>query len=177
MVDTLKKLYKGQGKELDPRHFELLAKSGLNHVRIVDDPSGQFIKGDVVGYNTLKANLSKQVKQVPLRNAIGETLGKEYYQYSAGMRVTPQVVRMLSAQGVRDVFVAPRAPKVEFTMKSATNVPKMHPDWLARMAHQGLRASVLHAAHTGQTADIHGTHPVPAYTYGVEFGQGESGKY
>ncbi len=177
MVDTLKKLYRGQGKELDPRHFELLAKSGLNHVRILEDPSGQFIKGDVVGYNNLKADLGKRVRQVKLPDALGETLGKEYYQYSAGMRVTPQVIRTLRGQGIQEVFVAPRAPSVEFVMKSATNVPKMNPDWLARMAHQGLRASVLQAAHTGQTAEIHGTHPVPAYVYGVEFGQGEGGKY
>ena len=62
-------------------------------------------------------------------------------------------------------------------MKSATNVPKMHPDWLARMAHQGLKASVLQAAHTGQTAELHGAHPVPAYVHGVDFGRGEGGKY
>lgn len=177
MVNTLKKLYKGQGKDLDSRHFELLAKSGLNHVRILEDPSGSFIKGDVVGYNALKADLGKRVKQVSLTGALGETLGKEYYQYSAGMRVTPEVIRKLTQQGIREVFIAPRAPSVEFVMKSATTVPKMHPDWLARMAHQGLRATVLQAAHTGQTADLHGTHPVPAYAYGVEFGQGESGRY
>lgn len=177
MVDTLKKLYRGQGKELDSRHFELLAKSGLNHVRVLEDPSGQFIKGDIIGYNALRAHLGAGVKQILLKDALGETLGKEYYQYSAGMRVTLQVIQTLKAQGITEVFIAPRAPSVEFTMKSATNVPKMHPDWLARMAHQGLRASILQAAHTGQKADLHGLHPVPAYAAGVEFGQGEGGRY
>lgn len=177
MVNTLKNLYKGQGKDMDSRHFELLAKSGLNHVRVLEDPSGQFIKGDVVGYNNLKAHLSKNMKHVPLNDALGETLGKEYHQFSAGMRVTQSVVDTLRRHGIKEVAIAPRAPSVEFTMKSATMVPRMHPDWLARMAHQGLKTTVQQAAHTGQKAELHGTHPVPAYVYGVEFGQGESGRY
>jgi hypothetical protein len=177
MVKTLKNLYKGQGKDLDSRHFELLAKSGLNHVRILEDPSGGFIKGDTVGYNALRADISKRVKQVRLSDAIGETLGKEYTPYSVGMRVTPQIVQNLTSQGIEDVFIAPRAPSVEFVMKSATNVPRMHPDWMARMAHQGLKASVLQAAHRGEISQLHGTHPVPAYAWGVEFGQGEEGRY
>jgi DNA-directed RNA polymerase subunit beta' len=177
MVNTLHDLYQGQGKDLDKRHFELLAKSSMNHVRIMEDPTNTFIKGDVVGYNTLRKELGSKVKQLPLREALGETLGKEYYQYSVGTRVTPNVVKGLRKEGIKEVLIAPRAPQVEFVMKSATNVPKMHKDWIARMAHQGLKPAVLQAAHTGEYSDLHGTHPVPAYAYGVEFGQGESGRY
>lgn len=177
MVDTLHNLYKGQGKDLDRRHFELLAKSSMNHVRVLEDPTDTFIKGDVIGYNTLRKELSSRVKQLPLKDSLGETLGKEYYHYAAGTRVTPSIVKGLRKEGLTDVLIAPRAPTVEFTMKSATNVPKMHEDWMARMAHQGLKPSVLRAAHTGEISRIHGTHPVPAYAYGVEFGQGEDGRY
>lgn len=177
MVDTLKNLYKGQGKDLDQRHFELLAKSNMNHVRIVHDPTDKFIKGDVVGYNTLRAELSRNAKQLSLQDALGETLGKEYLQYSAGMRVTPNVIRNLKDHGIKEIAVASRAPEVEFVMKSATSVPRMHSDWLARMAHQGLKPSILKAVHTAEKAELHGTHPVPAYLYGIEFGQGEKGRY
>lgn len=177
MVNTLNKLYKSQGKQLDRRHFELLAKSNLNHVRILEDPTDTFIKGDVVGYNTLRKELSRNVKQVPIQKALGETLGKEYIQYAAGTRVTPSVIASLKKDGIREVLVSPRAPSVEFTMKSATNVPKMHEDFIARMAHQGLKPSVLQAAHTGEISRLHGTHPVPSYIHGTEFGQGEGGRY
>jgi len=177
MVNTLKKLYEGQGKNLDSRHFELLAKSNMNHVRILEDPSNTFIKGDVVGYNTLRTDLGRRVKQIPLKDAIGETLGKEYYHYAAGTRITPSVTKFLRKQRVKDVMISPRAPTVEFVMKPLTGIPKMHPDWMARMAHQGLKPSVLRAAHTGEESRIHGTHPVPAYAFGVEFGKGESGRY
>ncbi len=177
MVNTLHDLYKGQGKDLDRRHFELLAKSSMNHVRILDDPTNKFIKGDVVGYNTLRKDIGSRVKQVALKDALGSTLGREYYQYAAGTRVTPNVIKGLRKEKIKDVLIAPRAPDVEFVMKSATNVPKMHEDWMARMAHQGLKPSVLRAAHTGEISRLHGTHPVPAYAYGVEFGQGEGGRY
>ncbi len=177
MVNTLQNLYKDQGKDLDRRHFELLAKSNLNHVRILDDPTDHFIKGDIVGYNTLRKELGRNVEQRRLRDALGNTLGKEYHQYSVGTRVTPRVISDLQKEGIRDVLVAPRAPSVEFIMKSATNVPKMNADWIARMSHQGLKPSVLRAAHTGEMANLHGTHPVPAYVYGTEFGQGEGGRY
>jgi len=177
MVDVLKNLYKGQGKDLDQRHFELLAKSGMNHVRIMNDPSGRFIKGDIVNYNNLRSELGKRVKEKPLKDALGSTLGKGYYDYAAGTRVTPSVIRRLQRHNVSSVTTAPRAPEVTFVMKPATSIPKLNPDWMARLSHQGLKASILQAAHTGEVANIHGTHPVPAYAYGVEFGEGPKGRY
>ena len=177
MVNTLQKLYKSQGKDLDRRHFELLAKSNLNHVRILEDPSNTFIKGDIVGYNTLRKELGRNVKQIALNESLGETLGKEYLQYVVGTRVTPTIISTLRKEGIKNVVIAPRAPQVEFTMKSATNVPKMHEDFIARMAHQGIKPSILRAAHTGEVSKLHSTHPVHAYIHGAEFGQGEGGTY
>lgn len=177
MVDVLKNLYKGQGKDLDQRHFELLARSGINHVRIMDDPSGNFIKGDIVSYNALRSELSKSVREKPLQEALGDTLGKGYYEYAAGTRITPEVMRALRNHKITSVLTATRAPEVTFVMKPATSIPKLNPDWMARMSHQGLKSSILQAAHTGEVADIHGTHPVPAYAHGVEFGRGPKGRY
>lgn len=177
LVDVLKNIYKGQGRELDSRHFELLARNAMNHVEIQQDTSNRFIKGDVVNYNTLKSEMSKDLKQLPLTNALGETLGKEYFHFSAGTRVTPDVVRFLKQQKVNEVMTSPRAPDVLFRMKPLTGIPRMQEDWLARLSHRGLKSSILQAAHTGEVANIHGTHPIPAYTYGAEFGQGPKGKY
>ena len=177
MVKTLRNLYESQGKHLDSRHFELLAKSNMNHVRVLDDPSNRFIKGDVVSYNALRGALAKDTKTVALKDSVGEVLGKGHGQHTAGTRVTNRVIQDFKRDGIKNVTVAPRAPSVEFVMKSATSVPRMHPDWLARMAHRGLKSSVLQAAHEGHISNLHGTHPVPAYVHGVGFGQGESGRY
>jgi DNA-directed RNA polymerase subunit beta' len=177
MMNSLKNIYANQGQNLDQRHFELLARGGLNHVRILNDPSKTFIKGDIVSYTNLKSSLGQSTKTVALKDSLGDTLGKEYFQFAAGMRVTPPMIEFLKQQKVKEVVISPRAPEVEFVMKSATMAPRMHADWLARMAHQGLKTTMQQAAQTGEKSNLHGTHPVPAYTYGVEFGQGEKGRY
>jgi hypothetical protein len=87
------------------------------------------------------------------------------------------MIEFLKKQKVAEVVIASRAPEVEFVMKSATMAPRMHSDWLARMAHQGLKTTMQQAAQTGEKSNLHGTHPVPAYTYGAEFGMGEKGRY
>jgi DNA-directed RNA polymerase subunit beta' len=178
VVNTLKNLYKDQGQDLDSRHFELLARGEMNHVQILNDPSNTFLKGDVVSYNALKSALKHGVKTVPLTDALGETLGKEYFHYSAGMRVTPAVVKFLKSQKLSEVTVAPRAPEVQFIMKPATTSPLLDPDWMARLAHRDLKSSILQAAQFGEISDIHGTSPVPAYALSsTEFGKGPKGRY
>jgi hypothetical protein len=178
VVNALKELYKSQGQDLDSRHFELLARGEMNHVQILDDPGGNFLKGDVVSYNQLKSTLKKGVKTVPLTDALGDTLGKEYFHYSAGMRVTPGMVKFLKGQKVNEVTIAPRAPTVQFIMKPATTSPLLDPDWMARLAHRDIKSSILQAAHFGETTDLHGTSPVPAYALSSpEFGKGPGGRY
>ena len=177
MVNSLKDLYKNQGKNLDQRHFELLARGELNSVKILDDPSNTFIPGDVLNYNTLRSTLRRDVKELPLTKATGETLGKEYLHFSVGTRVTPTVARMLKKENINKVMVAPRAPEVEFIMKPATRAPLLNPDWMARLAHRNLKTTIQQAAHFGDVTNVHGVSPVPAYAFGVEFGQGAKGRY
>lgn len=178
VVNTLKNLYKDQGQDLDSRHFELLARGEMNHVQILDDPGNNFLKGDVVSYNHLRSVLRSGVKSMPVADALGETLGKEYFQYSAGMRVTPAMVKFLKGQKVDEVAIAPRAPEVQFIMKPATTSPLLDPDWMARLAHRDIKSSILQAAHFGETTDVHGTSPVPAYALSsTEFGKGSKGRY
>ena len=177
LVDSLTNLYKNQGYDIDKRHFELLAKGELNYVQILNDPSNTFIKGDIVSYNNLRKELAKDSKHIDLEDALGEPLGKEYFHFSAGTRVTPSMVSFLKKHKISQVYVAPHAPEVEFIMKPATRAPLLNPDWMARLAHRNLKATLEQAAHFGDASNLHGTHPVPAYAYGVEFGKGKKGQY
>lgn len=177
MVNTLKNLYKNQGRELDQRHFELLAKGELNHVKIIDDPGGKFIPGDIVNYNLLRKELGSSVRALPTKEALGETLGKGYLHFSAGTRVKQSMVSHLNKNGIKQVVIADRPPTVEFIMKPATRAPLLHPDWMHRLAHRNLKTTLQHAAHFGDVANIHGTSPVTAFAMGVEFGDGPKGMY
>lgn len=45
-------------------------------------------------------------------------------------------------------------------------------DWLARLNFRRLKETIMEGAAKGWKTNLHGTHPVPAYAYGAEFGEG-----
>jgi len=177
MVDQLHDIYKSRGLDVDKRHLEILARSQLNNVRIEEDQEDRFKPGEVVNYTTLMKTLSDDVKDVPVKEARDNVLAQNYMHYTAGTPVTPQVQDDLEKNNIRVVNVSKRPPQISFVMSPLSRNPLLNPDWMARLGHRYLKESILEGAHTGQYSDIHGTHPVPAYVYGQEFGQGTGGKY
>ena len=180
LVEALHNIYKNSGADVDRRHIETLASSVLNNVRITDpgdDHDHGFIKGDIVNYNRFNAALAATQKRLPLADAVGETLADNTLHFTAGTRITPSVQTALSKQGITQVGVATVGPRAEPVMRPATRTPLMNPDWMARLAHRYLKESLVAGAHKGDVSDIHGYHPVPAYAFGGEFGQGPEGRY
>jgi len=178
-VGALHKVYEDTGNRLDRRHFELLAKSTLNHVRFVDhDPHHpEFLKGDLVNYNTFRDAYAKDTQKKSLKDALGEPLGEEIFHHTVGTLITPSVVRDLASKGIKEVAIAKHLPHIEPVMKSFVMNPLLDEDWMGRLAHRYLRDTIMGAAHMGETADIHGPHPVTAYAYGTEFRHGPGGTY
>lgn len=176
VVDKLYNTYKDQGFDMDRRHFELLAKSHLNFVRIEDDKHNRFIPGEIVKYNTFKKSLGSS-KEVPLEEAAGHFLYESYLHFLAGTPVTKDVIAALKAAGYKTVKIALDAPKFSFFMAPVTATPLLNPDWMARLGHRFLKQELLEGIRMGQKSDIHGVHPIPAYAYGAEFGKGPPGRY
>jgi len=177
MVDQLHDIYRGRGLDIDKRHFEVLARSHLNHVRIDEDPEERFYPGEIVNYTTMMKTLGEDVKDKPVNDAIGSVLAQGYMHHTAGTPVTPEIAGELAKNRIRVVSVSKRPPKISFFMTSLSQNPLLNPDWMARLGHRYLKESLLEGAHFGQFSNIHGTHPVPAYVYGREFGQGSGGRY
>jgi DNA-directed RNA polymerase subunit beta' len=177
MVDQLHDVYKSQGVDVDKRHFEILARTHLNHVQIDEDPEGRFFPGEVVNYTTMMRQLSEDAEKQPLKKAQGRVLARGYLHHAAGTQLTPEISKELSKNGIKAVQIARNPPKVSFVMQPVTSNPLLNPNWLARLGHRNLKATALEAAHFGEKADIHGTHPVPGFAYGAEFGKGPGGRY
>lgn len=177
MVDRLHDVYSTQGVNVDKRHLEILARTHMNHAQIDDDPEERFYPGEVVNYTQLLKSLSDDVKSVPVKEALGQVLGRGHLHHVAGTHVTPAMVKELSKHGFKSVTVAQTPPRVSFIMKPITRNPLLNPDWLARMGHRNLKESVLEGAHFGQRSEIHGTNPIPAYVYGAAFGTGKGNRY
>lgn len=178
-VDALHGVYKAEGINLDRRHVELLAKADLNHVRVLDhDPEHpELLRGDIVPYNTFRDAYAKDAVVLSVKDALGRRLGQEIFHFTVGTPITPAVQRELQARGVKEIKVMKKTPNVEFVMKPLAQNPMLHPDWMGRMAHRFLKGTLQQAAQTGETADIHSSHPVPAYVYGAEFRHGPNGSY
>lgn len=178
-VNALHKIYQDTGLNLDKRHLELLAKSELNHVRLLDHDEShpEFLKGDVLNYNAFREAYAKDTETVPLEQAVGRRLGQELFHHTLGTPVTRALVKEFAARGVREVRVAKNLPRVEFVMKPVAMNPLLDKDWLGRMAHRYLKDSVHDAVHFGEESDLHGLHPIPAYAYGAELRHGPGGTY
>jgi DNA-directed RNA polymerase subunit beta' len=179
LADALYDVYSGSGVNLDRRHLELLAKTDLNNVRIMDQDSGDLgvMRGDIVDYNRFRAAIAKQSQMRTLEDAQGETLGNNVLHHTVGTRVTPSLIAEFKRRGIERVPVAPRVPQHEMIMKPIARTPLMNPDVLARLAHRNLKQSLLEGAAFGDRSDIHGTHPIPAFVFGAEFGEGPRGRY
>jgi hypothetical protein len=178
-VNTLHKLFKGAGADMDRRHLELLARADLNYVRVLDHSEAhpEIVRGDVISYQQFKAVSEMNTEAIPVEKSLGHALGKEVMHFTAGTTITPSLIETLKAHGVKQVWVSKTAPRVEFLMKPITRTPLMNPDWLARLAHRYLKESLMKGAHNADVSDLHSTHPIPAYAYGATFGQGPDGRY
>lgn len=178
-VNALDKVYRSEGVGLDRRHFELLAKTNMNTVRLldVDDRHPEFLKGEPINYNAFHKAYSEKTSRKPLDEAVGELLGEEVFHHTVGTKITPSLVSELKARGLREIQVVLGAPRVEFVMKNFAMTPLMDKDWMGRLGHRYLKNSILQGVHQGEESDIHSTHPVPAYAYGAEIGRGPDGRY
>lgn len=179
LVDSLYDVYASSGAPVDKRHLELLAKTDLNYVRIMDEDSGDLdvMRGDVVDYNRFRSTLAAKSKMMKTSDAIGSTLGNNVLHHTAGTEITPALAKELSRRGITQVPVAPRVPRHEMIMKPIARTPLLNPDVLARLAHRNLKQTLLEGAAFGDRSELHGAQPIPSFVFGAEFGQGPEGRY
>lgn len=177
LVNRLHDLYSDQGMDIDKRHFEILSKTNINRVQVEEDPKDEFYPGEVVHYSAMTERLARDSKEVDPNKAIGKTLAKATLDQMAGVAVTKTMAQNFSKFGLKTIPVTDTAPKITPIMAPATRNPLLNPDWMARLGHRYIRDSILEGAQYGHSSDVHGTHPVPAYMFGEEFGEGRGGRY
>lgn len=179
LVEKLQGIYKDSGIDVDRRHFEILAKSNLNHMKVdhIEPNDHGVVRGDTIDYNMFRRIVGESVEEVPLSQAEGKYLAKGAHQHLPGTLVSANVVRDLRNAGVQKVTVATVAPRVTPIMAAATRNPLLNPDYLVRAGHRFLKNTFVEGAAMGHTSDIHGASPIPAIIYGSEFGEGPNGHY
>jgi hypothetical protein len=176
LVDALSGVYKDSGKQIDRRHLELLAKSQLGYVRVVDKLPG-YLPGEVIPYTSALAAFRDSGEATPTSKALGLTLTKPALQHLPGTTVSKSMQSELKEAGVASLHTTSRAPVVQAHMAAASRTPLLNPNWMARLGHRYQKKTILDAAAYGETADLHGYDPVPGLVFGKEFRRGPKGTY
>ncbi len=177
IADKVNEIYKTQGRTLDKRHSELLAKAHLGYVRVTEDRSGENVIGSMVKYNQIAPSFAKDTESVSLSKADGRVLGEYVLHYGPGTEISKEISRAIKREGISEVVVSKSALRVAPVIKPLTRNPLLDPDWMAKMSHRYLRKVVGEAAAEGAVSEMRGTHPIPAYAYGADFGTGSGGTY
>ena len=164
------------GIALDKRHIEILAKKDFNHV-VIDSHNDTFSRGDVVDYNRLKSYMQENIKKVSLKDALGEHLGNEYFHFTVGTQITPEIVNFLKSHGVSSVIISKNNIKFSPYVTNIRRVPLLKKDFFSKMTHHEIKNTLMEAAQLGEKSDIHTYDPVPPFIRGVTFGEGPDGQY
>lgn len=179
IIEKLSGIYKDSGINVDRRHFEILAKSNLNHMTVdeVEDNEHGIVRGDTIDFNKFKKLVGESTKEMGIDEAMGSYLAKGVLHHLPGAVMTASLAADLKRRGVSKVTVATLAPRVSPFMSPATRNPLLNPDWMVRAGHRLLKQSITDGAQQGQSADIRGANPIGPMVFSPDFGEGPDGAY
>jgi hypothetical protein len=165
------------GGGLDPRHFELISKNMIKHVRVDHPGNSDLGYGDIIDVNVLEPILRNDEKKVGLSQAVGKMLSRKSLELTPGTTLTQNHVDYLANHGVSDVHTTQAGVKVTPLVAGLQTAKLLDPNWISKLSFNHLRDTIQNAAVLGHRSDIHSTDPIAAYVMGNEFGEGDKGKY
>ena len=176
LMKSLRNVYSESGKDVDPRHLELLAKSQLNYVK-VDSGLPGFIPGDVVSVSQIRKAFEGKGSELSTKESVGKVLTATHGNHLPGTRVTTRVMEDLTKQGINRVRATGSPMRITPVMASATRTPLLNPNWMQRLGYRYQKATIINAATFGEKADLHAHNPLPALAVGHEMRRDSKGRY
>lgn len=178
-TEGMYQIYKKTGVHMDRRHLELLSRNMLNQVKIEKSPKAfPFRRGEIVEYNKLNSEIDKlHGSKVNIDDAEGMTLTENVHSETVGTLLTDLVIKKLKSEGVKQVKVSGDVETSAVFTPMTRSLNNQTGKWLSKLNHRYIKGALVDAASTGDSESIHGYSPIPAYSYGAEFGYGKDGKY
>jgi DNA-directed RNA polymerase subunit beta' len=182
LVAALSQALSDAGAPAHRRNIEVVARGLVNHVKITA-PEGLsgFLPDDVVTYDQVRsvwepregASVGKP------SDAKGRYLERPAGHYTLGTRVTPSVIKQLSATGYNEIETHPDPPPFEPVMVRAMENAMRDPNWMTRLGGSYLTKGFSEAVHRGRVAPLHDTSWIPSLAEGMDFGRDltETGEY
>lgn len=158
--------------QLDPRHFDLIARNMIKHV-VVDDPGESgFMTGDKIEVGALGDYLSRNSKEVPIDSALGQVLAMPSLDLTPGTELTKNHIDDLKVHGVSKVGVSTSLLKTTPIVPGLQSLKLLDKNWVSTLAFNNLHKTIINAGAMGSSSKIHSTEPVASYIMGSEFGEG-----
>tara|TARA_Y100000310_G_scaffold153825_1_gene153378 strand:+ start:801 stop:2576 length:1776 start_codon:yes stop_codon:yes gene_type:complete len=176
LMKSLRGVYSDSGKEVDPRHLELLAKSQLNYVKVESGLPG-FVPGDVISVSQVRKAFEGKGSELSLKDSIGKVLTGSHGTHLPGTKITKRVAEDMKAQGIKRVRATGSPMRLTPVMAAATRTPLLNPNWMQRLGYRYQKATIINAATFGEKADLHTHNPIPALAVGHELRRDSSGRY
>lgn len=171
IASSLREIYSHHA-DLDPRHFEIIAKNMIKHVSVDDPGESGFLTGDKIEVGVVGDYLKRHSKDVPVGSATGQVLAQGSMDLTPGTVLTTNHVEDLKANGVKSIKVSTSGLKVTPLVPGLQSLKRLDKDWVSNLAFNNLGTVILNAGASAQTSRIHSTSPVAAYIMGTEFGEG-----
>lgn len=174
LTDELKASY--EGFDINDKMFETVVRGVTDLVRIKDPgEDNDYVPGDYASYSDVHAKNKEKSTKKPVDDAIGDNLTEEYNTQWGLLRegdlITEDNAQYLKEEDVEEVQVAKDPIQFRPQLVGINTISNYKPDSLAQMGFNRIKDAVQGAVAKGTESDIHGYDPIPAYAYGVEFGQ------
>ncbi|NBO09111.1 MAG: hypothetical protein EBV30_07165 [Actinobacteria bacterium] len=172
LVDELHKTYSAQGAPMQRRVFETVARSIANLTKIVKAPKdSEFKPGEIIPYTAAMEYNQKLKETLPVVDAVGFHLNQKMGDLPQYHKLRDKDVAYLKGLGHNSIEVV-KAPVVHAPiLKGIERLPQEKKNWMAQFGYRYIKTSLTEGAAEAWKSAISGTHPIPAYAYGAEFGK------
>lgn len=176
LAKKMREVY-SRNAQLDPRHFDVIARNMIKYNEVVDPGNSGFMPGERVELGQIEDHLEKNCKKVELAAAENKTLASRTLDLTPGTVLTKNHLDDLSEHGVTHVNVSDSGLVIKPLVPGLQSLKFMDKNWISRLSFNRLHNVIQEAASLHQTSAVHGTEPITAYMLGTEFGEGEKGRY
>lgn len=178
LVEELKRYLSAMGENITRSTLETLV-SGLTQTAQVIDSKDRpgFEAGSVVPVQRITSLGLENKKPVPVDDALGLRLARNYSGTLVHTLITPEIQKELKAGNWNMVEAYEDPVTWQPLIVGAGRQTTVGNDWLHKMTFRYLRKVLPESAIQGDESNIHGYNPLTSWVYGAEMGKGKEGQY
>ena len=158
--------------QLDPRHFDIIARNMIKHVVVNDPGESGFLPGDKIEVGVLGDYLKQHSVETPINSAVGHILATPSLDLTPGTELTQNHIDDLKSNGITSVKVSNSGLRVSPIVPGLQSLKLLDKNWISKLAFNRLHHTIIEAGALGSSSKIHSTEPVASYVIGNEFGEG-----